>query len=125
MDYQITEPFLQERVEKAKEKAKKMIHGVADSEGDLFLIYSFILAQRYNMPIYSDYFLERSIDELAFEVFLWKELDNKIRIGTQDFKLDEQIMEQAQDSESWADLQSDDDFLKQASSDFDNWQPME
>lgn len=114
----VVEPHLKERIELAEAKAKKLVHGQPDSEEDLLTIYSVILSQKYNMPIFSDYFQERTLDELALEVFIWQEMNKKSTIGTDDFVLDDDVIKEATSDEAWEDLQSDTDFIDQARKDF-------
>lgn len=71
------EPFLQQRIEKAKKKAEKIISGQGTTEDDIVMQFRFMLSQRYNIGLFDAYFEERTIDELAFEVFMWKELDRR------------------------------------------------
>lgn len=114
----VVEPHLKERVEAAEAKAKKLVHGQPGSEEELLIIYSVILAQKYNIPIFSEYFQERTLDELALEVFIWQEMGKKSTVGTDDFVLDEDVIEEATNDEAWEDLQSDADFIDQARKDF-------
>ena len=114
----VVEPHLKERIEAAERKAKKLVHGQHDSEDELLIIYSVILSQKYNMPIFSEYFQERTIDELALEVFIWQEMSKKSTVGTDDFVLDDDVIKEATNEEAWEDLQSDADFIDQARKDF-------
>ena len=114
----VVEPHLKERIEAAERKAKKLVHGQPDSEDELLIIYSTILSQKYNMPIFSEYFQERTIDELALEVFIWQEMSKKSTVGTDDFVLDDDVIKEATNEEAWEDLQSDADFIDQARKDF-------
>ena len=114
----VVEPHLKERIEAAERKAKKLVHGQPDSEDELLIIYSVILSQKYNMPIFSEYFQERTIDELALEVFIWQEMSKKSTVGTDDFVLDDDVIKEATNEEAWEDLQSDADFIDQARKDF-------
>ena len=114
----VVEPHLKERIEAAERKAKKLAHGQPDSEDELLIIYSVILSQKYNMPIFSEYFQERTIDELALEVFIWQEMNKKSTVGTDDFVLDDDVIKEATNEEAWEDLQSDADFIDQARKDF-------
>lgn len=114
----VVEPHLKERIEAAERKAKKLVHGQPDSEDELLIIYSVILSQKYNMPIFSEYFQERTIDELALEVFIWQEMNKKSTVGTDDFVLDDDVIKEATNEEAWEDLQSDADFIDQARKDF-------
>lgn len=114
----VVEPHLKERIELAEARAKKLVHGQPDSEEELLIIYSVILSQKYNIPIFSEYFQERTIDELALEVFIWQEMNKKSTIGTDDFVLDDDVIKEATSDEAWEDLQSDTDFIDQARKDF-------
>ena len=114
----VVEPHLKERIELAEARAKKLVHGQPDSEEELLIIYSVILSQKYNIPIFSEYFQERTIDELALEVFIWQEMGKKSTIGTDDFVLDDDVIKEATSDEAWEDLQSDTDFIDQARKDF-------
>ena len=71
------EPFLQERIEFVKARAANILDGREATEEGLTLQYRFELAQRYHMGIFSDYFENLTLDELALEVFLWRELDDR------------------------------------------------
>jgi hypothetical protein len=114
------EPYLAERIEAAKKKAKQIIDGKIDDEDDLRLVFQFVLCQRYNIPIFSPYFEERTLDELMFEVYLHKEATIKsdpdlVKEEAADF-----IREEANKDEYWEDLdmQTDDEFLDQAKKNF-------
>lgn len=114
----VVEPYLKERVELAEARAKQLVHGQPESEEDLLIIYSVILSQKYNIPIFSEYFQERTLGELALEVFIWQEMGKKSTIGTDDFVLDDDVIKEATSDEAWEDLQSDTDFIDQARKDF-------
>jgi len=71
------EPHLAERIESAKRHAKfiklgKNIETIEDAE--LFLRY--VLSKHYKIPIFSNYFEKRTIDQLFFEVELIQEGDS-------------------------------------------------
>jgi len=114
------EPYLAERIEAAKKKAKQIIDGKIDDEFDLRLVFQFVLCQKYNMPIFDPYFEERTLDELMFEVYLHKEVAVKAdpELAKQDAA--DFVREEANKDEYWEDLdiQSDDEFLEQAKKDF-------
>jgi hypothetical protein len=114
------EPYLEQRIEAAKQKAKSIVDGKINDEEDLRLVFQFVLCQKYNMPIFDPYFTERTLDELMFEVYLHKEALAKsdpelVKQEAADF-----VREEADKDEYWEDLevQSDDDFLEQAKRDF-------
>lgn len=115
----IKEPHLEKRIEIAKEKARKLVTQDIDSEEDLFLVYSIVLSQRYNLPIFHDYFQDRTLDQLALEVYIWREQEKPKTIGEGMTTLDESVLKEAASDDSWQDLQSDEDFLTQATADFD------
>jgi hypothetical protein len=74
---QIYEPHLEERIKKAEKRAKSIMSGQAEDEEGLILLYRFLLSQRYHIGIFDNYFVERTIDELALEVHLWREYDKR------------------------------------------------
>jgi hypothetical protein len=114
------EPYLAERIEAAKKKAKQIIDGKIDDENDLRLVFQFVLCQRYNIPIFSPYFEERTLDELMFEVYLHKEATVKADPDLVKEEAADFIREEANKDEYWEDLdmQTDDEFLDQAKKDF-------
>lgn len=114
------EPYLAERIEAAKKKAKQIIDGKIDDEDDLRLVFQFVLCQRYNIPIFSPYFEERTLDELMFEVYLHKESTIKSDPELAKEEAADFIREEANKDEYWEDLdvQTDDEFLDQAKKDF-------
>jgi len=112
------EPYLAQRIEAAKIKAKNIIDGKILDEEDLRLVFQFVLCQKYNMPIFDPYFADRTLDELMFEVYLHKEVNIKsdpelARKETADF-----VRQEANKDEYWEDLQTDEEFLEQARKDF-------
>jgi hypothetical protein len=114
------EPYLAERIEAAKKKAKQIIDGKIDDESDLRLVFQFVLCQKYNMPIFDPYFEERTLDELMFEVYLHKEVAAKADPELAKEEAADYIREEASKDEYWEDLdiQSDEEFLEQAKRDF-------
>jgi len=114
------EPYLAERIEAAKKKAKQIIDGKIDDENDLRLVFQFVLCQRYNIPIFSPYFEERTLDELMFEVYLHKEATVKADPDLVKEEAADFIREEANKDEYWEDLdmQTDNEFLDQAKKDF-------
>jgi len=114
------EPYLAERIEAAKKKAKQIIDGKIDDENDLRLVFQFVLCQKYSIPIFSPYFEERTLDELMFEVYLHKEATVKSDPELAKEEAADFVREEANKDEYWEDLdmQTDDEFLEQAKRDF-------
>lgn len=117
------EPYLAERIEAAKKKAKQIIDGKIDDETDLRLVFQFVLCQKYNMPIFSPYFEERTLDELMFEVYLHKEATIKSDPELAKEEAAGFVREEANKDEYWEDIeefemQTDEEFLEQAKRDF-------
>jgi hypothetical protein len=114
------EPYLAERIEAAKKKAKQIIEGKIDDENDLRLVFQFVLCQKYNIPIFSPYFEERTLDELMFEVYLHKEATIKSDPELAKEEAADFVRDEADKDEYWEDLemQTDDEFLEQAKRDF-------
>lgn len=114
------EPYLAERIEAAKKKAKQIVEGKIDDENDLRLVFQFVLCQKYDIPIFSPYFEERTLDELMFEVYLHKEATIKSDPELAKEDAAETIRSEAGKDEYWEDLemQTDEEFLEQAKKDF-------
>lgn len=114
------EPYLEQRIEAAKQKAKAIAAGKINDEEDLRLIFQFVLCQKYNIPIFDPYFVERTLDELMFEVYLHKEAAAKSDPEIAKQEAADFVREEANKDEYWEDLeiQSDDEFLEQAKRDF-------
>jgi hypothetical protein len=114
------EPYLEQRIEAAKQKAKSIVDGKIEDEEDLRLVFQFVLCQKYNMPIFDSYFADRTLDELMFEVYLHKEASVKLDPELAKEDAADFVREEANKDEYWEDLemQSDDDFLEQAKKDF-------
>lgn len=114
------EPYLEQRIEAAKQKAKSIVNGKVNDEEDLRLIFQFVLCQKYNIPIFDPYFTERTLDELMFEVYLHKEVALKSDPEIMQEDAATFVREQANKDEYWEDLelQTDDEFLKQAKTEF-------
>lgn len=114
------EPYLAERIEAAKKKAKQIVEGKIDDENDLRLVFQFVLCQKYDIPIFSPYFEERTLDELMFEVYLHKEATIKSDPELAKKDAAETIRSEAGKDEYWEDLemQTDEEFLEQAKKDF-------
>lgn len=71
-----SEPNLEQRIKKAKDRAKKLVDTDFQNEEDLHWWLVFQLSKYYKMPIYSEYFRDRTMDELMFELSMIQE-DNK------------------------------------------------
>lgn len=114
------EPYLEERIEAAKQKAKAIVEGKINDEEDLRLVFQFVLCQKYNIPIFDPYFVDRTLDELMFEVYLHKEVSVKADPELAKQEAATFVREEANKDEYWEDLdiQSDDEFLEQAKRDF-------
>lgn len=114
------EPFLSERIEAAKKKAKQIVDGKIDDENDLRLVFQFVLCQKYNIPMFDTYFDERTLDELMFEVYLHNEAAKKRDPELVKEEAAEVIRSEGGKDEYWEDLemQSDEEFLTQAKKDF-------
>ena len=117
------EPFLNERIEASKKKAKQIIEGKIDDENDLRLVFQFVLCQKYNIPVFDPYFEERTLDELMFEVYLHNESAKKRDPDLIKEEAAEAIRSEAGKDEYWEDLeefdaQTDEEFLAQAKKDF-------
>lgn len=114
------EPYLEQRIEAAKQKAKAIVDGKISDEEDLRLVFQFVLCQKYNIPIFDLYFADRTLDELMFEVYLHKEASTKSDPELAKEEAADFVREEANKDEYWEDLdiQSDDDFLEQAKRDF-------
>jgi hypothetical protein len=114
------EPYLEQRIEAAKQKAKAIASGKIEDEEDLRLVFQFVLCQKYNIPIFDPYFTERTLDELMFEVYLHKESSARLDPELANQEAADFVREEANKDEYWEDLeiQSDDEFLEQAKRDF-------
>ena len=73
--FEFCEPYLQERIEAAKAKAKRIAEGTEATEEGIILIFRFHLAKQLHIGIFDDYFEKRTLDELAFERFLYYEFE--------------------------------------------------
>lgn len=117
------EPYLNERIEAAKTKAKQIIDGQVENEEDLRLIFQFALCQKYNIPVFDSYFEDRTLDEIMFEVYLHKESARRNDPEIQKEEAAQAIRSEGIKEEYWEDLeefdmQTDEEFLEQAKKDF-------
>jgi hypothetical protein len=98
------EPHLNERLEIAKAKAKAIIKNEISSIEELTILYRFLLSRRYNLPVFHSYFENRTIDELAFEVFMHIEYD-KLNDPSEAAKEAQKTIEEGNSPEMWDDLE--------------------
>lgn len=68
-----SEPFLSERIEKAKKKAFDIVNKNHNTIEDSVYYLRYILSRHYNMPFFHEYFEQRTIEELIFEIELIKQ----------------------------------------------------
>jgi hypothetical protein len=118
----VADPFLEERLKDAQERAVQAASGVVKNEIDLEIKLRCFLADFYNMPIMHRYF-ERPIDDLAFEAYLIVELNKQKQMKSDD--LVRENIDEASDyaSEGWEDFDMPpplSDEEKQKMSDFMN-----
>jgi len=66
------EPFLEERIEAARDYAERLFYKKINNVKDLEMFYRSILSNHYGIPIFDKYFEERTFDELIFEAHLIK-----------------------------------------------------
>jgi hypothetical protein len=66
------EPFLLERIEKAKKLAKSLIDGDFEDEESLKMLMRFRLSRELSKGYFDDYFDKRTLDDLVFELELIK-----------------------------------------------------
>jgi hypothetical protein len=67
------EPYLDERLDLALEKARRLIQNKIESQDDLWMAFRIIISDHYGIPLFDKYFEDKSIDQLAFEAFFIKE----------------------------------------------------
>ena len=61
------EPHVEERIQKAKERAQKIVNGLVETEEDIIFCMRFFLSKIYQIPIFHKYFEELTFDQLIFE----------------------------------------------------------
>lgn len=66
--FAIFEPNLEERIDQAKERARRIMTKDHKTLADTVLYLQIVLANHYGIPIFDPYFKEKTIDELIFEV---------------------------------------------------------
>jgi hypothetical protein len=68
----IYEPYINERLDKARKKANNIVNGICETQEDFEMVMRLFLSKRYNIPIFSEYFENLEFDKLVFEVELHK-----------------------------------------------------
>lgn len=63
------------RIEKAKAAARAIVDGSDNSLDGAHFVLRAILSKRYNMPIFHEYFENKSFDELVFEIEIFNALE--------------------------------------------------
>lgn len=96
------EPELDKRIEQAKKRAETVYYGTSSTLDDEIMRLCFILSREYKIPIFSQYFVDRTVDELIFEVEL-------IRLS------------KTTGEKKMADIVQDKDSKKELDSLFDDW----
>lgn len=66
------EPYLAERIEKARARARQIIDGQYDDEESLCLALRWFICQNRNRLFFDSYFDDRTLDDLVFEVEMMK-----------------------------------------------------
>jgi vacuolar-type H+-ATPase subunit H len=64
------ELHLEKRIQEARERANRIVSNQHATFEDNVIYLQAILARHYNMPIFHEYFKNRTIDELIFEIEL-------------------------------------------------------
>jgi len=66
--YDIFDGDLKQRIEKAQEKAQRIISGKTDDREEIMLSIRLVLAEHYNMPLFHKYFEDRTLEDLVLEI---------------------------------------------------------
>lgn len=61
---------LEKRAKNARDKAERVFYGASDEEDEHLLRLWLYLSREYNIPLFDDYFKNRTFDELIFEIEL-------------------------------------------------------
>lgn len=64
------EPNLNDRIEEAKKMAERISSGQVDTNGEFELSLRLIVSKQYNIPLFSEYFDNLTMDQLLLEVEL-------------------------------------------------------
>lgn len=71
------EPHLKDRMDEALRLAKRAAEDIVETEAELELRFKIAISDHYNIPLFSDYFQDRILDELAFEAYFIEERRTK------------------------------------------------
>lgn len=63
---------ISDRMDEARQKARDIYYGEDLTYESLILRFTFILAREYNMPLFHEYFKERTLEELILEIEMIK-----------------------------------------------------
>lgn len=64
------EPNLNDRIEEAQKMAERISSGQVDTNGEFELSLRLIVSKQYNIPLFSEYFDNLTMDQLLLEVEL-------------------------------------------------------
>lgn len=103
--FKYSEPFLEERVERAKNHAERIAEGDIQDENDLFILFRTVISEYYRIPLYSDYFSERTLDELAFEAHYIKAKQTPVADKASDMISKNLADAAAAAEEAWKDIE--------------------
>lgn len=106
------ELFLDQRIQKIKEYARKLREGDIEDEGDLFNFFKLKICQAYNMPFFDDYFQKLTLDDMILEVELL--IKNQDTVSS----LSETLTEASKTEDLFADMEPENDVFKQITDDF-------
>lgn len=67
------EPHIKERMDEALRLAKRAADDIVETIEELELRFKIAISDHYNIPLFSDYFQGRILDELAFEAYFLSE----------------------------------------------------
>ncbi len=70
------EVSIEDRIAKAQKLAKEIFNGEYDSMAKTELFLRVLISKHYNIPIFSDYFTNLTLDQLIFEVEMVKEMSS-------------------------------------------------
>ena len=125
-----SEPFLESRLKDAEAKAKLIDHGQLNDEDDMRLRFQWFLCRQLHKGFWDPYFEDLTIEQLAFEVYLWVE---STRVGASKATKMEEANSLLKDNpeeakelfNDWKDELlpdvSDTEFIEQAKKDFESW----
>lgn len=101
------ELHLDKRIEKARERANRIVSNKHTDFEDSVIYLKAILSRHYNMPIFHEYFDKRTLDELIFEI----ELINAFQKPTQD-RGQEMLKENKEEASALFDDFAEDDMME-------------